>query len=173
MIFDRRDWLMRHLVGVILAVALAATVFFAGAWGVGRILVLRGAVTASSTSNALTTPRGLFAVGAVLATGLLIGIFLAVPAVSPLATGLPGIVFIALSTLVVMHSPYATKYLPLPGTHFASGFTFLLFSGVLGLIGVALVVPLVVPSRWRRRLYEAEELDPDDIDVQAELGLIP
>jgi hypothetical protein len=164
---------MRHLVGVILAVALTATVFFAGAWGVGRILVLRGALTATGTSNALTTPRALFAVGAVLATGLVIGIFLAVPAVSPLATGLPGIVFIALSTLVVMHSPYATKYLPLPGTHFASGFTFLLFSGVLGLIGVALVVPLVVPSRWRRRLYEAEELDEDDINVQAELGLIP
>ena len=165
---------MRHLVGVILAIGLAAMVFFAGAWGVGRILVLRGAVTAAGTSNALTTPRGLFAVGAALATGLVIGIFLAVPAVSPLATGLPGIVFIAWSTLVVMHNRYATRYLPLPQTHFGTGFTFLLFSGVLGLIGVAMVVPLAVPSRWRRRLYDDDEdLDPDDIDVRAELGLIP
>jgi hypothetical protein len=164
---------MRHLVGVILAVALAATVFFAGAWGVGRILVLRGAITATGTSQALTTPRGLFAVGAVLATGLMIGIFLAAPAISPLATGLPGIAAIAWSTLVVLHNRYATRYLPLPGTHFGSGFTFLLFSGVLGLIGAAMVIPLVIPSRWRRRAYETDELDPDDIDVQAELGLIP
>jgi hypothetical protein len=164
---------MRHLVGVILAVALAATVFFAGAWGVGRILVLRGAITATGTSQALTTPRGLFAVGAVLATGLMIGIFLAAPAISPLATGLPGIAAIAWSTLVVLHNQYATRYLPLPSTHFGSGFTFLLFSGVLGLIGAAMVIPLVIPSRWRRRAYETDDLDPDDIDVQAELGLIP
>jgi len=164
---------MRHLVGIILAVALAATVLFAGAWGVGRILVLRGLTTTTSTSQALTTPRGLFAVGAVLVTGLMIGIFLAVPAISPLATGLPGIAAIAWSTLVVMHNQYATRYLPLPGTHFASGFTFLLFSGVLGLIGAAMVIPLAIPSRWRRRVYEAEELDDEDIDVHGELGLIP
>lgn len=164
---------MRHLVGVVLAIVLAATVLFAGAWGVGRILVLRGAVTAAGPSQALTTPRGLLAVGAVLATGLMIGIFLAAPAISPLATGLPGIAAIAWSTLVVLHNQYATRYLPLPGTHFASGFTFLLFSGILGLIGAAMVIPLVIPSRWRRRAYEADELDPDDIDVQAELGLIP
>jgi hypothetical protein len=164
---------MRHLVGVILAIVLAATLLFAGAWGVGRILVLRGAVTAAGISNALTTPRALFAVGAVVATGLMIGIFLAVPAISPLATGLPGIVAIAWTTLVVMRNQYAVRYLPLPGTHFASGFTYLLFNGVLGLIGVAMVVPLAIPSRWRRRMIEAEELDDDDINVHAELGLIP
>jgi hypothetical protein len=173
MIFDRRDWLMRHLVGVILAVALAATILFAGAWGVGRILVLRGAVTATGTSQALTTQRGLFAVGAVLATGLVIGIFLAVPGISPLATGLPGIVLVAWSTLVVLHNQYATRYLPLPKTHFGTGFTFLLFSGILGMIGAAMVIPLAIPSRWRRPVYEDDELDPEDIDVQAELGLIP
>lgn len=164
---------MRHLVGVLLAVALAATVFFAGAWGVGRILVLRGAVTAAGTSQALTTPRGLFAVGAVLATGLVIGIFLAVPAISPLATGLPGIVLVAWSTLVVLRNQYATRYLPLPNTHFGTGFTFLLFSGILGMIGAAMVIPLAIPSRWRRPVYDDDELDPEDIDVQAELGLIP
>lgn len=164
---------MRHLVGVILAVALAATILFAGAWGVGRILVLRGAVTAAGTANVLTTSRGLFAVGAVAATGLVIGIFLAVPAISPLATGLPGIVAIAWTTLVVMRNQYAVRYLPLPGSHFASGFTYLLFNGILGLLGVAMVVPLAIPSRWRRRSFEAEELDDDDINVHAELGLIP
>ncbi|HET7017556.1 MAG TPA: hypothetical protein VFI65_26775 [Streptosporangiaceae bacterium] len=164
---------MRHLVGVILAVALAATMLFAGAWGVGRILVLRGAVTATGTSHALTTPRGLFAVGAVLVTGLVIGIFLAVPTISPLATGLPGIVLVAWSTLVVLHNQYAARYLPLPSTHFGTGFTFLLFSGILGMIGAAMVIPLAIPSRWRRAVYEDDDLDPEDIDVQAELGLIP
>ncbi len=164
---------MRHLVGVILAVGLAAAIFFAGAWGVGRILVLRGLTTTTSTSLALTTPRGLFAVGAVLATGLMIGIFLAVPAISPLATGLPGIVLVAWSTLVVLHNQYATRYLPLPHTHFGTGFTFLLFSGILGMIGAAMLIPLAIPSRWRRPVFEDDEVDPEDIDVQAELGLIP
>ncbi len=164
---------MRHLVGVILAVGLAAAIFFAGAWGVGRILVLRGLTTTTSTSLALTTPRGLFAVGAVLATGLMIGIFLAVPAISPLATGLPGIVLVAWSTLVVLHNQYATRYLPLPHTHFGTGFTFLLFSGILGMIGAAMLIPLAIPSRWRRPVFDDDEVDPEDIDVQAELGLIP
>lgn len=164
---------MRHLVGVILAIVLAATLLFAGAWGVGRIVALRGPITALGPAHALTAPRDLFAVGAVLVTGLMIGIFLAVPAISPLATGLPGVVLIAWSTLVVMHNPYAVRYIPLPGTHFAAGLTYLLFSGILGLIGAAMVVPLAVPSRWRRRVFETEELDEDDINVHAELGLIP
>lgn len=164
----------RHLVGFLLALGLLAVLFFGTAWGVGRIVVLRGAVTALGTGNALTSTHGLMAVGVVLASGLFIGILLAVPAVSPLATGLPGLVLLGWSALVVTHSKYAVRYLPLPGTHFGAGLTYLLFNGVLGLLGAVMIVPMAVPSRWRRRDYYADDEDDDDnADVHTALGLIP
>lgn len=164
----------RHLVGLVLALGLLAMLFFGTAWGVGRIVVLRGAVTAHGTSQALTSTHGLIAVGVLLATGLVIGILLAVPAISPITTGFPGLILLGWSALVVMHSKYAVRYLPLPGTHFGTGLTYLLFNGVLGLLGAVLIVPLVVPSRWRRRDYYVDEADDDDnVGVHTALGLIP
>lgn len=163
----------RHLVGILLALGLLAMLFFGTAWGVGRIIVLRGSVTAHGTEHALTSTRGLMAVGVLLATGLVIGILLAVPAVSPLATGLPGLVLLAWSALVVMHSRYAFRYLPWPGSHFSTGLTYLLYNGVLGLIGAVMIIPLIVPSRWRGGHYDYVDEEDDDRNVHAALGLIP
>jgi hypothetical protein len=165
---------MRHLVGLLLALGLLAMLFFGTAWGVGRIVVLRGAVTALGPGQALTSTRGLIAVGVVLATGLVIGILLAVPAISPLATGLPGLILLGWSALVVIHSKYAVRYLPLPGTHFATGLSYLLFNGVLGLLGAVMLIPMAVPSRWRRRdEYVDDDDDDDNLSVHTALGLIP
>lgn len=163
----------RHLVGILLALGLLAMLFFGTAWGVGRIVVLRGSVTALGTEHALTSTRGLMAVGVLLATGLVIGIMLAVPAISPLATGLPGLVLLGWSALVVMHSRYAVRYLPWPGSHFGTGLTYLLFNGVLGLIGAVMIIPLIVPSRWRRRRFEYVDEEDDDLGVRTALGLTP
>ena len=52
------------------------------------------------------------------------------------------------------------------GTGYAAGFTTLLASGVLALIGAVMIVPLFVPSRWRRRAY-----DDDDISMPEAIGL--
>ena len=164
----------RHLVGLLLAIGLLAMLFFGTAWSVGRIVVLRGTVTALGTQNALTSNRGLLAVGVLLATGLVIGIFLAVPAISPLAPGLPGLILLGWSALVVMHSRYAVRYVPLPSSHFASGLTYLLFNGILGLIGAVMIIPMVVPSRWRsRHEYVDEQDDDENAAVHTALGLIP
>ena len=163
----------RHFVGLLLALGLLAMLFFGTAWSVGRIVVLRGTVTALGTENALTSTRGLIAVGVLVATGLVIGIFLAVPAISPLAAGLPGLVLLGWSALVVMHSRYAVRYLPMPGSHFTTGLTYLLFNGVLGLIGAAMIIPMLVPSRWRSRHEYVDERDDDNVGVHTALGLIP
>jgi hypothetical protein len=164
----------RHLVGLLLALGVLAMLFFGTAWGVGRIVVLRGGVTALGTGNALTSTHGLIAIGVVLATGLVLGILLVVPAISPIATGVPGLILLAWSALVVIHSKYAVRYLPLPGTHFASGLTYLLFNGVLGLIGAVMIIPMAVPSRWRRRdEYVDDEDDDDNFSVHTALGLTP
>jgi predicted Kef-type K+ transport protein len=164
----------RHLVGLLLALGVLAMLFFGTAWSVGRIVVLRGTVTALGTQNALTSTRGLIAVGVLVATGLVLGIFLAAPAISPLATGLPGLILLGWSALVVIHSRYAVRYLPMPGSHFTTGLTYLLFNGVLGLIGAAMIIPMLVPSRWRSRREYVDERDEDDnVGVHTALGLIP
>jgi len=163
----------RHLVGLLLALGVLAMLFFGTAWSVGRIVVLRGTVTALGTENALTSTRGLIAVGVLVATGLVLGIFLAVPAISPLATGLPGLILLGWSALVVIHSRYAVRYLPMPGSHFTTGLTYLLFNGVLGLIGAAMIIPMLVPSRWRSRHEYVDERDDDNVGVHTALGLIP
>lgn len=163
----------RHFVGFILALGVLAMLFFGTAWGVGRIVVLRGSVTALGTEHVLTSTRGLMAVAAVLATGLVIGIMLVAPAVSPLATGLPGLILLGWSALVVMHSRYAVRYMPWPGSHFGTGLSYLLFNGVLGLIGAVMIIPLAVPSRWRRRRYDYVDEEEDDRSMHTALGLIP
>ncbi len=163
---------MRHLVGLLLALAVAAMLFFGAAWGVARILALRGTVTGAGTSHALTSASGLIAVGLVVATGVVVGILLVAPPVSPLATGLPGLVLLAWSALVVVHSKYAARYLPLPGSHFGAGFSYLLFSAVLALLGAVMIVPLAIPSRWRRRNSYVDDRG-DEFSVHEALGLTP
>jgi hypothetical protein len=165
---------MRHFIGFIMALVLSAALYLAGGWGVRRIIALRGHVTSLGAQHALTSTQGLVAVGAVAGTGLLLGILLAAPRISPLATGLPGLALLGWSALVVVRNTDAVRYLPLTGSTFTTGLTYLLFSGVLALLGAAMIVPLAVPSRWRRRrLAEDDDLDLDDLDVHAALGLIP
>lgn len=156
----------RHLVGFLLALGLLAMLFFGTAWGIGRI---------EAEGGPATTARGLLAIGLVVATGLVLGILLAVPAVSPLATGLPGLILLGWSALIVIGSKYAFRYLPLPGTHFGTGLTYLLDNAVLGLLGAVMIVPMAVPSRWRRRDYYVDDDDDDDenVSVHSALGLIP
>ena len=163
---------MRHLIGLILAIALSAMLFFGAAWGVNRIIERRGTVTAAGTQFALTSTYGLIVVGVVVVTGLVIGALMTVPAISPLATGLPGLLLLAWSALVVMHSHYAFRYMPLPGTHFGKGFSYLLFNGALALVGAAMIIPLFIPSRWRgRRNYVDDDEAEEDFSVPAALGL--
>jgi hypothetical protein len=91
-----------------------------------------------------------------------------VPAVSPLAAGLPGIVLLGWSALLVASTGRATRLIPLHAHTFAVGFHSMLTSGVLGLAGAAMIVPLFVPSRWRRRYEE----DDDYADEPSEIGLM-
>ncbi len=164
---------MRHVIGLILALALSAALFLAGGWGVHKIIAVGGHIGRLGPAHALTSTTGLEAVGAVIGTGLLLGILLAAPRVSPLATGLPGLVLLGWTALVVVHSAYATRYLPLPGSSFTTGLSYLLFDGVLALLGAAMIIPLAVPSRWRRRDADTDEDDLDDLDVHHALGLTP
>jgi hypothetical protein len=154
---------MRHVIGVVLALVMAAVLFAGAGWAVAKVTSLhaRGLSLTSST-------HGLIALAALVVVGLLLGVLLAVPWVSPLAAGLPGIVLLGWTALEAVNAGRAARLIPLPGHSFAAGFETMLTSGVLALAGALMVVPLFVPSRWRRRYLD----DDDYADEPSEIGLM-
>lgn len=162
---------MRHMIGPVLALDVSAALLFGAGWGVWRIDLLH--VGGLAGFARLGETGNLLPILALAGTGLLVGICLAVRRVPPLATGLPGLALIAWSLLVVVTGERAMRFVPFAGDHFATGFAALLGSGAAAVIGVAMIVPLFMPSRWRRRALADDDLDYDDIDVPAELGLVP
>jgi hypothetical protein len=159
---------MRHLTGFILAIALGAALFFGAGWGFAHLTSL------AVGGTGLTSPTGLTAVSALAATGLLLGIVIAVRAISPLAPGLPGLVLLAWSALLAVREHQALRWIPLPDHSFAAGYRALLVSGVLALLGAAMIVPLFLPSRWRGAPREGiEGIEEDDSDVPVTELLAP
>ena len=148
---------MRHLSGIIFAIVAALAIFFGGSWGYLRLLRVPTAHEAASSLPAaggslLHNHHVLFAMAALAAVGLLIGLLMAVPWVSPLATGLPGLALLALTGLYLTNVHRAVQLIPLRDRPYGLGFEALLFNGLLALAGLAMVIPLFVPSRWRRRV---------------------
>lgn len=134
---------MRHLIGLILAIALSAALFLGAGWGIAHVTSL------AAHGTSMTGSTGLIALSALAGTGLFLGILLAVRAVSPLATGLPGLVLLGWSALLAVSAHRALGWVPLQGHPFGAGFRALLASGTLTLLGTAMIVPLFLPSRWR------------------------
>jgi hypothetical protein len=155
---------MRHLVGVLLAVVLAAAVFFAASWGYLKVL--------AGTSGAGTLPFGggslihhtavLEGLGALAGVGLLAGLLIALPRVSPLASGLPGLALLAWTGLYLFSVRHAVQYIPLKTRAYGTGFETLLFDGVLAAAGLAMIIPLFVPSRWRTALGASAPVQAPD-----------
>jgi hypothetical protein len=163
---------MRHLYGFLLALVLSAALFFGGGIGVWRI-VTEPAAGRTPSAFTLTGMHGVLPLAALLGTSLLLGILLIAQRASPLCTGLPGLALLGWSALLVLRGRYAMRFVPLPASHFAAGFSLLLSSGMLGLLGTLMVIPLLRPSRWWRRPVEDYDADEDDIDVPTALGLVP
>ena len=136
---------MRHLVGLIFALAMAAVVFFGAGWSVARILA------AHADGTSLVSMSGGLVLAALLGTGLLLGILVAAPGVSPLGVGLPGLILLGWSAIEVVSAHQALRLIPLPGLDASGGFRTLLTSGTLALLGAVMITPMFVPSRWRRR----------------------
>jgi len=144
---------MRHLVGIVLAIVLAAAVFFAASWGYLKLLIgptPPGALPGGGGSL-LHNHAVLEGFGALLGVGLVAGLLIAVPRISPLAAGLPGLVLLAWTGLYLFSVRHAVQYIPLKTRAYGAGFEALLFDGVLALAGLAMVIPLFIPSRWRSR----------------------
>lgn len=147
---------MRHLIGFILGIALGAALFLGVGWGFTHL------ATFSAQGTGLTSTTGLIAWSALAATGLLLGIVIAVRAISPLAPGLPGLALLAMSALLAVRAHQVLGLIPLQGHSYGAGFRALLVGGVMALLGAALIVPLFVPARWRGTRREAAD-DEDSV----------
>ena len=152
---------MRHLVGVILAIVLAAAIFFAASWGYLKLLIGPAGLgrLPAGGGSLLHNHAVLEGFGAMLGVGLLAGLLIALPRVSPLAAGLPGLVLLAWTGLYLFSVRHAVQYIPLKTRAYGAGFEAMLFDGVLALAGLAMVIPLFIPSRWRSR-REVSEFEP-------------
>jgi hypothetical protein len=167
---------MRHLIGFGLALVLAAAVFFGGSWGYLRLLripVVNGAAATlpAGGGSLLHDKNVLLAFAAVAGTALLAGLFVAVPRISPLAAGLPGLALIAWTVLYGVSVQRAVRYIPLKNDTFGDGFEAMLFNGILAAAGLAMIVPLFIPSRWRRQA-RPQGTEPDAAQAKPSTGLL-
>lgn len=143
---------MRHLTGIVLAIVMTAALFGAATWGYVRFLAQSSQLAAGV--SILSDHHALLALGALAGTGLLAGILIAAPRISPLAAGLPGLLLLGLTALYLVSVRRADELIPLRSHVFGAGFETLLGRGLLGAAGLAMIVPLFVPSRWRSRSHD-------------------
>jgi hypothetical protein len=116
----------------------------------------------------------LLALAAVAGTALLAGILVAAPRISPLAAGLPGLLLLGWTGLYLANVRQGVDLIPLRSDPFGAGFEAMLFNGVLGAVGLAMIVPIFVPSRWRTRPVTQVEAIPElDLEDQPTVQLTP
>ena len=158
---------MRHLIGILLAVVMAGVLFFAGAWGYLRLTALTTPLSQmpAGGGSLLSDHHMLAGLAAVAGTGLLAGILIAAPRISPLAAGLPGLLLLGLTALYLVNVRHAVHLIPLKSHPYGAGFEAMLVHGILAAAGLAMIIPMFVPSRWRaRRTPEPEVIgDPEYI----------
>jgi hypothetical protein len=128
---------------------MAAALFCAATWGYVRFQAQSSRVAAGA--SLLSDHHALLALGALAGTGLLAGIMIAAPRISPLAAGLPGLLLLGLTALYLVSVRRADELIPMRSQVFGAGFETLLARGLLGTAGLVMIVPLFVPSRWRSR----------------------
>jgi hypothetical protein len=153
---------MRHLIGIILAIVLGAALFFGAGYGFTHLTSI------ATHGGSLTSKTGLVALAALAATGLFIGIVVAVRAISPLAAGLPGLALLAGSAGLAVRAHQVLRLIPLQGHSYGAGFRALLVGGVMALLGAAMIVPLFLPGRWRGARHE--EVEEEDSDISGLLS---
>src|ERR1700722_778918 len=150
---------------------MTAVMFFAGAWGYLQLLKLpappgRAAALPAGGGSLLSNSTALLALAAVLVTAVLVGVLAVVPRISPLASGLPGLLLLAWTALFLVSVRRAVEFIPLRSASFGAGWEGLLFNGVLGAAGAVMIIPVFIPSRWRKPGRADAEADtfPSDAD---------
>ena len=160
---------MRHLYGTALAVIMTAVMFFAGAWGYLQLLRLpvppgQANALPAGGGSLLSNSTVLLAFAALVATALLAGVLAVVPWFSPLASGLPGLLLIGWTAVYFVSVRRAVEFIPLRSHSFGAGWEGLLFNGILGAVGVVMIFPMFIPSRWRGPARAERDAFTSDVD---------
>ncbi|GGO23062.1 hypothetical protein GCM10010116_46530 [Microbispora rosea subsp. aerata] len=156
---------MRHFFGLLLGVVVAAALLLGGGWASQE--AVRGA--AQSIDPARDT-RMLIALGVMAAVGLLLGLVL-VARVSPLAAFVPSMALLAWTVVYVLDVSRAASLVPTGSSVHAEllqagrGMLTLLSTGVYGMLGIALFLPVLMPSRWA-----GPERDEEEEEYEESLG---
>ncbi|MEO3867848.1 hypothetical protein ABGB18_03355 [Nonomuraea sp. B12E4] len=147
---------LRHLAGLLIGLVVTAAILGGGGWAVQQ-----------AVGGAAATPpddqRMWIALGAMAAVGLVFGLVVA-GRVSPVATFLPSMVLLAWTVVYALDVNRALSLIPTEASvnqiirDAGFGVRTMLTTGVFALLGVALFVPVLMPSRWARR---DDDLDED------------
>jgi hypothetical protein len=148
---------------------MTAVMFFAGAWGYLQLLRLpvppgQANALPAGGGSLLSNSTTLLALAALVVTAVLVGLLAVIPWFSPLASGLPGVLLIAWTALYLVSVRRAVEFIPLRSHSFGAGWEGLLFNGILGAVGVVMVFPLFIPSRWRTAHRAEAEAFTGDMD---------
>lgn len=147
---------MRHVVGVLVGLVVAAVLLFGAGWAVqeaGASLLPLAAESGSRTWIALGVMAGI---------GLLVGLVVA-GRVSPLAAFVPSMVLLAWTVVYALDVRRAMGLVPDDPTFHevllqaGRGMGLLLTTGVYALLGILLFLPVLMPSRWAPRFRGDEE----------------
>lgn len=154
---------MRHFSGLLIGLIMTAALLPGGGWAVqeagANVIALSGE----------SGPATWVALGAMAAVGLLFGLVVA-GRVSPLAAFVPSMVLLSWNVVYALDARRAAGLLSdVVSLHEAlapagRGMGLLLANGVYALLGVALFVPVLMPSRWSGRAHD----DDDDYERSEE-----
>ncbi|MCW2879871.1 MAG: hypothetical protein JWQ95_3971 [Sphaerisporangium sp.] len=164
---------MRHFLGLLVGVVVTA-VLLAGAGWASQDAVRGLASTAGGVAGAVDPVRdtkALIGLGAMLAAGLVLGLVVA-GRISPLATFVPSMVLLAWTVIYALDVNRALGLAPTDPSmnpiivQTGKGMQDLLGKGILAMLGIALFIPVLMPSRWAGRErqpdqgYEEESAEP-------------
>jgi len=152
---------MRHFFGLLLGFVVVGAVLLGGGWAAQV-----AARAAAQELDPVQDTRILIAIGVMAVLGLLIGLIL-VTRVSPLAAFVPSIVLLAWTLVYVLDVSRAASLVPTGAAvqqqdlaEASRGMLTLLSTGVYGMLGIALFLPVIMPSRWARR-WDGEDDEED------------
>lgn len=131
---------MRHVIGLILGILLAPAILLGVGWGSTR-------VGSAYAQFAFTPDRFWLPMAVLLVCGIVYALLIATR-LSPLASFLVGLPFLVLGVLAAVPQTLAAALRWLPEV--TNGLLTLSGTGTALILGLVGVIPILVPSQWRR-----------------------
>ncbi|MFC7383276.1 hypothetical protein [Sphaerisporangium rhizosphaerae] len=149
---------VRHFLGLLLGVVVTAVLLAGTGWASQDAA---RSMAAGAVDPVRDTPA-LVGLGAMLVAGLVLGLVVATR-VSPLATFVPSMVLLAWTVIYTLDVHRALGLAPTaPSMHpmvvqAGKGMQDLLGKGVFAMLGIALFIPVLMPSRWAGRRRDLDD----------------